>query len=284
MCAVPDLVAEQFPRAAAAMNLLMDMEQQLLFDIGPELEELSFSRISLFLRCPLEYRWRFIDGLSQAGQLRGEEAQLGRILHTVASRFLSAAEDTRTEQHATRLLETTWKKASWAFPQESGAWYSKARDAVARLAASELLQIKNAQVEVRFNRQRVNDLLLTGRADVVGSLRDQLAIVELKSELFEIEIGTGPIDRLLQLIFYYHGLRGALPSDPSRLMYYFFLSGEIEEIQTTRELMYRGLERIKQLGQEMKLAKRFVARPSRYCWTCRFSPRCAFAMPRETMA
>lgn len=258
----------------------MDMEQQFLFEMGPQLEELSFLPISVFLRCPLEYRWRFVDRLSAGGELRGEEAQLGRLLHRVASRFLGATGDTRTEQQATRLLETAWKEASWAFPNNLDMWYGKARDALVRLVASELVQIKNAQPEVPFKRQRVDNLLLTGRVDLVGTLRDQLTIVEFKSKRFEIEIGTDPIDRFLQLIFYYHGLRKGLSRDPSRLLYYFFLSGEMEEMEAAPELMQRGLERIQRLRQDMEFVKRFTARASQYCWTCGFYTRCESAMPR----
>lgn len=259
------------------------MKQQHLFEIGPQLQELSFLPISVFLRCLLEYRWRFVDRLSAGGELRGEEAQLGRLLHRIASRFLSAEEDTRTEQHATQLLGAAWKEASWAFPDNPDIWYSKARDALVRLAASELVQIKNAQPEVPFKRQRVDNLLLTGRVDLIGTLRGEVTIVEFKSEPFEIEIGIDPIDRFLQLIFYYHGLRKGLGRDPSRLLYYFFLGGETEEIQVSPELMRKGLERIQQLRQGMELAKQFMARPSQYCWTCGFYERCESAMPRETI-
>lgn len=233
-----------------------------------ELPRISFTQLSVFLRCPLEFKLRFVDRREGEFAPMGIEVSLGRVLHKLAQEYLKLPAGQRTQ----------------AFLQ------SRCKDLVSKLTSRTSLrgcypvEQALAHFDSNFSGLEIGDLemafeepfsshILTGRIDCIVNGPRGSELIEFKvRDYYEFEYER-QIDRYLQLLFYFLGIRRT-GRDVPRGAYYFFDSGIRDEIEFSEEVIREGEHRIKQLLERMSNETGFAPRHNQLCPTCGYKRLC----------
>lgn len=246
------------------MNKNNTQNQLLLFQQGESrLEVLNFSVISIFQRCPLEYKYRF-SPRNPHFDPRGNEILLGRILHSITSDYLLKPPNERNERLN---IQENWKKFSKYFNSNNQRYYEIIIKAVDHLMKGPLSRLVVHALEYPF-KTPFRHLLLVGRVDCLGRETIGDMIVDFKLDPSELEYHSTQIHRFLQLIFYYFGIKNFIPLNSPYLAYYFFTNGSLELVKVSEDLVCSGIDEIQRLNHERKKMKAFHPRKSYHCLTC----------------
>lgn len=252
-------------------------------------DKFSFSQLSAFSTCPLQYKFAFVLKIPADGDK--SSLIFGKVLHNTLYNFLLPAMNEKLFQEA--LSPTDKSKASLfskkrlldlykEFWQEDG-YRSKEDKESYRKRGTESLTIffNNYQkekpeailmLEKDFN-FKINKEIIRGAIDRIDLLKDgTLEIIDYK---------TGNTKESLQfkdkrqLILYQLFLEESLNKKVSRLSYYFLESGEkLSFTATEKDINKLRLEIISEIAAIKK--REFKATPSMLCDYCDFKSICEF--------
>ena len=110
--------------------------------------------------------------------------------------------------------------------------------------------------------------LLNGRIDCLAQTKLEHLILDFKFEEREIKQYDANIDKYLQLIFYYYGIKNRFTFKNILLGHYFFLSGDMQTIKPDLQLFQQGWNRISQLYNEIHTISSFDPKANYFCDTC----------------
>ena len=239
-------------------------KQLSLFSIEPsQLRPLNFSTISIFQRCPLEYKYRYFPR-NMKFDPRGNEILLGRALHSFTSSYLSKLQNERKKQFN---LEEEWVPFEKYFPNNNQKYHDILIEAFDHILKGSLSQLTILATEYSF-KTTFDNFILTGRVDCVS--RDKVGdlIIDFKLNPLEFSYHTSQVSRFLQLIFYYVAIKDSMQLGFPRLAYYFFSDGSFDIMETNDELISMGVREIQRLDAEREKAKQFYPNKTYFCLTC----------------
>ncbi len=239
-------------------------KQLLLFQgSGRECETVDVTSISVFQRCPLEYKYRYLPR-NPYFDPKGPEILLGRYLHSITKGFLSVAANRRKEfLH----IQTNKEKLLGKFGAGNERYEEVAAKAIRYLKEGPLCGLSVRAMEYTF-KKRIKRFLLIGRIDFVGREGKGDILVDFKLDSAELEHHVSESSKYLQLIFYYFGIRDSIPLNSANLAYYFYANGRLEKTRVSDELLHTGWEEIERLNEARKKESSFPPRKSYYCLTC----------------
>jgi len=242
-------------------------EQNGLF--GPEisLKKISFTQISTFLRCPLEFKLRFIEKREIEFSPSGSDVFLGRILHKITFDYLNLPPSERNLPFLSLKLKnltngTRIRQEHLDFLEES----------IQLLDRSVLKGFKTISTEESF-KYTIENYTLSGRIDCLSSSPEGTMLLEFKLNNYPEFVYENAVDQYLQLIVYSLGLqkKGITPTLGA---YYFYDSGFLKEIELS-PLLETGEKRIRTILQAMSNQQCFLPRANPLCSTCGYRNRCA---------
>ncbi len=246
------------------MSKKLQKRQLLLFQGSErECEPLDITSLSVFQRCPFEYKYRYLPR-NPYFDPKGPEILLGRYLHSITKGFLSVAANRRQESFD---IQTNREMLLGKFRSRNERYEEAAAKAISYLKEGPLCGVSVRAMEYVF-KKRVKKFLLIGRIDFVGREGKGDILVDFKLDSAELEHHVSESSKYLQLIFYYFGIRDSISLNSANLAYYFYANGRLETTRVSDELLHTGWEEIERLNEARKKESLFPARKSYYCLTC----------------
>lgn len=252
----------------------MDAMQQLpLFD--NESTEASFTELATFLRCPLEYKLRFIDEKESAVP-RSPQVLWGRRLHSIAHQYLDLPIDQRSLDFLIERLDDNPNSSSLP----DGEYHLSIFRNTMRYFHDIFAQAEVYRSESAFTAP-LGHFVLTGRPDAIVYGQRGLTLFEFKYSDYREFDYQSDIDHHLQLIFYSLGLR-AIHVNVAEASYYFFDSGKTDSIALSESFMDRGAARIAEILDRISTTDDFTPRANRLCPSCGSRKGCHLQTQRRS--
>jgi len=264
------MLSDKAPKSTKQLG--NNMEQLPLFH--SEHRRIAFTQLATFLRCPLEYRLKFID--KKSGALpSGTEISWGRLLHSIANQYLRLPTDQRSAHFLTARLHD--QAASKSLPDREHQ-LSIFADSI-RSFHQMFAQTEVYQLEVPF-RATLDGFVLTGRVDALVQGQSGLVLFEFKYRDYREFDYESELDEYLELLFYSLGAKG-IHVDPVEAAYYFFDSGKTASIALSESLMNRGKAHLIGIIDRISKLTDFNPTASSLCPTCGFRKQCRLYAQRS---
>jgi len=227
-----------------------------------DLQPINFTRISIFLRCPKEYWYRY-KSKDKKYSPQGQKIFEGRLLHKAAEEYLNLPFQARESQRIINKLSS--ESNLFKIIENKNLMMT----AIRLFDHSFLNNLNNVQVEIPF-KLNVGNFLFKGRADCLAKDDYGWILFDFKRDESELEHIQKPIDKYLQLIFYSIGLEieKTIGLTTVRIGHYFFLNGKNDTVNLTGNLIKEGLNRISEIASEIESTSTFPAKLNNLCGSC----------------
>lgn len=237
--------------------------------MGDKSFKINYSRMADFIRCPLRYKYFYID------QIKERKSRfyfgLGHALHVSIKKFFDQKDPTqRTIQTIRDLVKEQWNSNWFINQSEENEWLSKVDTIAERFVRNYDPSIRVVATEKSFSAV-MGDLILTGDIDRIDQLADgTFQIVDYKLGHEQPEIDFKELETSLQPIFYYYGATIGLKIKPTHFIYYLFLTGERFIIQFRQQEISEGVERIHEIAESIRNVTEFPPHRNPYCQDCTY--------------
>jgi len=243
----------------------MNKQKELFPNLTSSLEVINFTELSVFQRCPLEFRFRF-NPRDKSFDPQGPEVYLGRLLHILASKYLSKPVSKRKTFLSQAVFDSMWHKYRKYF-QSNDNYYKIIMNVIAKLREGFLSNVQVFACEYSF-KTTYRNLVIKGRVDCIANDGKGDLLIDFKLHSQELQHINTKISRYLQLIFYYFGIKDLITLNRLRLAHYFFTSGQIEQIEGSDEMLQRGWQELLRLHNESRNVTTFPPKRSQFCSNC----------------
>jgi len=232
---------------------------------------LSYTAVSAYERCPLSYRFQYVDGLEVAPS---PHLSFGRSLHAALEWLYGR--DLPVPPSLEELLsqlESCWVSEGYADPEEERSYFLHAREVLERYYLRHAADFRlPVAVEQRFEIP-MDGYVLTGVIDRVDRHPDgSYEVVDYKTNRKLPEISRLRND--LQLPIYQMASRELWGITPSKLTFYYLV---IEQRFSTRPFDTPSLqavrERLRRVAEGISSGN-FQPAPNRLCPWCSFRDVC----------
>lgn len=244
----------------------------------------SFSRIKCFHQCPLRYRYRYLDSLSEA--FRSIESFLGTAIHDVLEWLYTerdhgedADESTMLESFADRWITKRDDSVAIVRIEDDEESYLKlGREMLVRFFRDTFLRDRSETLalEQRLTVRLSDTIVFAGFADRVGRTEQgRLFVVDYKTSKNE---GNGSeFSEGLQAPLYAACVLSQHDDDEALAGYHYLRHGTTRWQQVDGDRAAYLLERFLGLATEAEMAGDFPARPGILCAWCGFNAHCPAA-------
>jgi len=232
---------------------------------------LSYSAISSYEKCPLSYRFQYIDGLEVEPT---PYLSYGRSLHAALEWFYGREKpEPPTLESLLEYLDSCWESAGYPNLDEERSYLNNAREVLSRYYYTNLEDFRLPMaVEERFEVD-IDEIVLSGVIDRLDCHQDgTYEILDYKTSRRLPEINRLRDD--LQLPIYQLACSEVWGIIPSKLTFYYLMHNRR---YTTRPLdsaaLARVRERILRVAASVSEGD-FPATPNRLCPWCSFEDVC----------
>ena len=244
----------------------------------------SFSRLKSFRQCPMQYRFRYLEGLRES--FRSIESYLGNAVHDVLE-WLYSERDRGSDPDEAAMLDQfadRWQQGLddtvvvIRIEENPETYLRLGREMLARFHRDTFARDRSETVslEQRLSLKLSDEVMFTGFADRVGRTeKGRLFVIDYKTSRSE---GNGSeFSEGLQAPLYaacvlqHHGEKEALAG------YHYLRHGTTRWQQVDTARAQRLMERFLELVGETEAAAEFPARPGILCAWCGFNAVCPAA-------
>jgi putative RecB family exonuclease len=244
----------------------------------------SFSRLKSFNQCPMQYRFRYLEGLKES--FRSIESYLGNAVHDVLE-WLYSERDRGSDPDEAAMLERfgdRWQQGLddtvvvIRIEERPETYLRLGREMLARFHRDTFARDRSETVslEQRLSLKLSDEVMFTGFADRVGRTeKGRLFVIDYKTSRSE---GNGTeFSEGLQAPLYaasvlqHHGEKEALAG------YHYLRHGTTHWQQVDTARAQQLVERFLELVGETEAAVDFPARPGILCAWCGFNGICPAA-------
>ncbi|TSC53390.1 MAG: Uncharacterized protein LiPW39_296 [Parcubacteria group bacterium LiPW_39] len=245
---------------------------------------LSYSALETFKRCPLKFKFQYIDRIKTP---KSKEAIFGTLIHNTLKILHEPGLTIPTEEEILKYLADNWDASIYASEQESVMAFSQAVKMLKDYYAKNYPgQFNVVALETPFEVPLMagSDLhIITGKIDRIDKTPDNLfEVIDYKTtkKMPAQEI----VDKDLQLSVYHLGIANRWPSisqekRPIKMSLYYLKHGEKlsswrtpEHLENTKETVIKSVEGIARAHKEEK----FSATPNPLCDWCEYQRPCPF--------
>ena len=248
-------------------------------------------KLEMYLRCPRQYKFQYVDGLSKQYHKDTPPLVIGSLIHNTLNHYYRRIKP--EERNLEKLREVFKQKFLDHFAKEDpgyklfggdqkqvNEWVEKAKKQLENFYNSDQAQIEPFIAPERNPTHELEDenISLTGKLDRVDKDKDGLKIIDYKTgKLWEQDVDP------LQLNFYHLLLNYIYPDEIVAKKIYYYLDEDkqvevpIKESETdqTYELVVDTVEKIQK-------DKEFPAQPNPNCKFCDFQTICPFFQKEES--
>jgi DNA helicase-2/ATP-dependent DNA helicase PcrA len=241
---------------------------------GDGMLSLSASDLSLYLTCPLKYKFGRVFGIPQEPTIN---QRFGILFHNVLERFHKEPPDNEDEglRLLNRLFEQGWRRTGFGSTDDELQFRDRAKEALRLYWERErLAEGEPVWLEKKFD-FKVGDHHVRGRVDRVDRLPDgDYELIDYKTGERKSE---ADLDDDLQLALYRMAAREAWGIEASTGSYYYVLDGDKVAAPTKPDDAERVERTVLQVGEGI-LSQDFEPRPSpKVCSWCDYRLICPAA-------
>ncbi|MEJ5186945.1 MAG: PD-(D/E)XK nuclease family protein [Candidatus Geothermincolales bacterium] len=232
---------------------------------------LSYTALSAYERCPLSYRFQYVDGLAPEVT---PHLVFGRAVHSALQWFYDRDVPVPpTLEELLSYLESCWSEEGFSSREESLLFLDHAREVISCFYRHNVDSYRlPVAVEHRFELD-MGDILLTGVIDRVDRHEDgRYEVLDYKTNRRLPELSKLKGD--LQLPIYQIACRQVFGINPSKLTFYFVVPNQRYSTRPMDEESLRVvMARLKEVGSRIAQGE-FPARPGRLCPWCDYYDIC----------
>jgi len=241
---------------------------------GDGMLSLSASDLSLYLTCPLKYKFARVFGIPQEPTIN---QRFGILFHNVLERFHKEPPENEHEglRLLNRLFEQGWRRTGFGSSDDELQFRDRAKEALRLYWENErLAEGEPVWLEKKFD-FKVGDHHVRGRVDRVDRLPDgDYELIDYKTGERKSE---EDLDSDLQLALYRMAAREAWGIEASTGSYYYVLDGDKVAAPTKPDDAERVERTVLQVGEGI-LSQDFEPRPSpKVCSWCDYRLICPAA-------
>lgn len=244
----------------------------------PRKPSLSPTRLTLFLACPVKYRWTYLDPRGRPYLRSKSYYSFGSSLHKVLERFHDSEDaGVTTAGEALDALGENWIDAGYRSQEEMEQAQDAGRDILTRYVADRLERAPDAKVIAVERRLRTDlgDFVLLGVVDRLDRYPDgRIDVVDYKSgrsEVTQNEVKTDLAMGVYQLL-----VSKTYPDTPISATIYALRTGASATASLSSEELAEFEFDLKELGRKI-LSTEFeelIPVPKPLCAHCDFLPLC----------
>jgi len=242
-----------------------------LFGEAPQ-EVWSYSRLKSLMRCPLEYKVRWVDRQQYRFQPGNIDVQAGRLLHQIVREYFRCA---LLQKPKLRLPDIYDRLAP-----TNADWKSDARgedrvlNALGIFAHSGVAGLRPIALEVAC-KAWIGGQLFTGQADMIyeaADCRGVYGILEFKLNDVEVR-AQDPAETFLQCIIYYLGMPLQYQSSLHLVGVYVFEGGTFLQTKIGEAEIKRAIHIVEGAVQRSK-GPEFPPMLNPFCGSCGYQASC----------
>lgn len=242
-------------------------------------------KLSIFQRCPLRYKFQYIDFLGDRYKKEWPHFVFGRAIHKALADFFRLPVEIRDLHALQNLLRQHWLRQDrriFKSSEEERMWGEKALEVLARYFEAEDMSAAPVIIEERLE-VAVADFVIMGRIDRVDRLPDGAY------ELIDYKTGSyvptqEEFDDDLQMSIYCLGLYHQRALFASRLTAHYLQEGKKLTTARSQEDLEAAVERIRALIAQIEATEEFKPRVNPFCSWCDYLEICPSRQEAEQVA
>lgn len=242
-------------------------------------------KLSIFQRCPLRYKFQYIDYLGDKYKKEWPHFIFGRAIHKALADFFRVPPEGRTLEGLKHLLRQHWLRQDrrvFKSAEEERMWGEKALEALESCYRSEDMSIQPEVIEERLE-VPVADFTLIGRIDRVDRLPDGAY------ELIDYKTGTytppqDEFDQDLQMSIYCLGLYHQRAIFASKLTAHYLQARKKLTTTRSKEELDAAVEKIREIIAQIEETKQFKPNVNPFCTWCDYLVICPAREEAELIA
>lgn len=229
-------------------------------------------KLGVFKLCPQQYKFIYIDGLSDVYRQHRPYFTMGEHVHATLKDFLSVVPaEKRNLKTANQLLRVKWARNRKGFRdrEDEKKWGEKALLQLENFVRREDLSVTPFLVEDYHDIKIDESLSILGRIDRVDKKKERLHVIDYKTG----KLKPKEVDPL-QLYCYAIILGRKFRLPVASVAYYFLGENKIIDYEPTQKKLENTLFSIKDQVEKILAEKAFPPAPNKYCSTCDFLEIC----------
>jgi len=242
---------------------------------------LSYSKISTYIKCPLRYKFLYIDNLPTAPK---SYFSLGNSIHKVLEKFYSPNENFKVlkkdpYKYLLELLDTHWISEGYRTKEEELKAKQEAKEMLITYYRKNIFGFTPAyEVESEFSVPFLG-LELKGRFDRVDKVNNDFIIIDYKTNSFVGE--SFREEEILQPVLYKIAGDYKYGSQSIKeVSFHYLRKGKNITFEVTTYLVERSKKRIEEVTENI-FKGHFPANVNGTCNSCEFKDRCeAYALSK----
>lgn len=229
--------------------------------------KVSNFKLSMFLECPLKYKFYYIDELKEYCKPKPYHS-MGISIHRSLEAFFK--QSTRSLDVLHSLLRKHWVREGYATREEERMWGLKALSMLKGFHESSNIDINPLLLEEEFS-VLFSDFTLTGRIDRVDKEGEEYEVIDYKTGG---KMTKEEADKDLQMTIYAIGFYYTHKAIPKGLTFHFL--NDNRKITTKRDEgdIEKGIEFIREMVERMKTETKFPPKVNKFCSFCDFTILC----------
>ncbi len=243
----------------------------------PAHNRISYSQISLFQKCPLSYRFRYIE---KRPSKPSPHLSFGTTIHRVLSRFYNEYDGQFPNFSLLEsLLDKNWVSEGYTSLEEELQWKKNALIALRNFYKNTDLSKKLPLEFEEWFEIPFPDFTLVGKIDRVDRTNNgRLHVIDYKTS-GKLQ-SYDQVKKDLQLAIYYFACRYKYKEDPEKVSLYFLTQDEIVSAELTEVEIQEAVNNILETYQHISRAideNSFNANVSKLCNYCDYLEFCPAA-------
>ncbi len=234
--------------------------------------EASPFKLNMFLQCPRQYKFQYVDGLKDIYRKPRPYFTMGDHVHAALKDFLSVVPiSERSPSKLEDLLREKWRRNRKGFNnrEDEKTWGERALNQLRWFVRNQDTSVTPLMVEKNHSAQLTKVIILTGRIDRVDEEADgSLHIIDYKTGKMPAEINQ------IQLHIYALILSKKQDLPLKKASYLYLEAGKFRTIKLTAADLAQATSYVIDMVDRICMEKEYPATPNIYCWNCDFLETC----------
>ena len=234
--------------------------------------EASPFKLNMFLQCPRQYMFQYIDRLGDIYRKPRPYFTMGDHIHAALKDFLSLVPvNERTPSKLEALLREKWQLNRKGFNdrEDEKKWGKKALNQLRWFVKNQDISVTPLMIENYHKVELIPNVVLGGRIDRVDKEADgSLHIIDYKTGKMPDEINR------VQLQIYALILSKKQDLPLRKASYLYLDAGKLRTIELTASELTQATSYVIDMVDRICMEREYPATPNNYCWNCDFLEIC----------
>ena len=229
-------------------------------------------KLKMFETCPLQYKFTYIDFLSDEYKKAKPYLTMGAHVHNALHDFYDKVKTAdRTWEKLEELLRKRWteNRNGFADKEDEKKWGMKALQMLKIYFNKHDVKKTPAMLEDYYDMDVDNDLKVLGRIDRVDKDEEGYHVIDYKTGKFDEEDISD-----MQLVVYAMIMSHNMKVPVYKASYLYLQNNKWHSINISEDDFQDSVDQIKEKVEKIKQEKEFAPRINKYCKSCDYIEIC----------